>query len=83
MSMVGANLHESMPSPVAQRMRRYRKRRRTTTRPGHYLICLKCNQHSTTGFEKGRLSEPRQIDPLMLLNRSKSQFAFQRQMNGG
>jgi hypothetical protein len=28
MSMDGANLHELMPSPVAQRMRRYRKRRR-------------------------------------------------------
>jgi len=65
-------------APAAERMRR-----RTTTRPGHYLICLKCNQHSTTGSEMGRLSEPRQIDPLMLLNRSKSQFAFQRQMNGG
>ena len=70
-------------APAAVRMRRYSKRRRTTTRPGHYLICLKCNQHSTTGSEKGRPSEPRQIDPLMLLNRSKSQFAFQRQMNGG
>lgn len=70
-------------SSAAVRMRLHRKRRRTTTRPGHYLICLKCNQHSTTGSEKGRLSEPRQIDPLMLLKRSKSQFAFQRQMNGG
>jgi hypothetical protein len=41
MSMDGANLHELMPSPVAQRMRRYRKRRRRGIR------CVRVQIHVT------------------------------------